>query len=86
MEPDAHCHAMPPSLQADNISPEILLLLKKANVASLHAQQHLNERAGYQMKEYVRVLNHRLDREHHSVQISSIQTDKIKELLFCLDN
>ena len=63
------------------LSPEIQLLLRQANVAPEHAETQLRQRAAFQMREYLRVLNYRLQRECQGLSGEAAEKLQIEHLL-----
>jgi len=69
------------SSKAPRLSNEIQLLLRTANICPEHAEKQLQQRAVFQMREYLRVLNHRIDRAHDAQAAESTDSEQIEQLL-----
>jgi len=63
------------------LSPEIQLLLRQTNVAREHAEMQLRQRAAFQMREYLRVLSYRLQRECQGPNGEASEQLQIEQLL-----
>lgn len=66
------------------LSQEVQLLLRAANVTPQFAETQLQQRANSQMHEYLRVINCRLDKEYMTSTIDAAHAEQVSELLRCI--
>jgi len=66
------------------LSHEIQELLRQANVVPEHADTQLRQRAIFQMREYLRVLNYRLHRGGEVADGSGSERRQIQDLLLAI--
>jgi len=63
------------------LSNEIQELLRQAKIVPEHADTQLRQRAIFQMREYLRVLNYRLQRGSEAADGSACESRQIAHLL-----
>jgi hypothetical protein len=63
------------------MTKELQLLMRHANISVDNVHTQLQQRASFQMREYLRVTCYRLDRDQHTTSIDAHHGERIRELL-----
>jgi len=68
-------------MQKNAITKELQLLLRQANIEPNNVEKHLQQRATQQMREYLKVMCYRLDRDFETTAVDSHLSEQILQLL-----